>query len=109
MLVELRALSPAALQEMLTWSTASESHNVYNNALLRRWGHRLQVVRPVMMDGEETTTQDALAHLSLELPQHDHGALFYAHSFLADHGDGLPGQDAKSHRSLWIFCFGPRP
>ena len=105
-LLELRALSPAALQEMQ--STASDAQgSVYNSELLRRWGHRLQVVWP--MDVDETTTQDALAHLSLELPQHDHGALFCSHSVLADRADGLPafpraGQDTESPRSYWIFA-----
>ena len=108
-LPELRALSPAALQEMLTQNTASEARHVYNSALLRRWGHRIQVVWPMAIDGDETTTQDASAHLSLELPQHDHGALFYSHSALADHADGLPvlprsRQDTESPRLYWMFA-----
>ena len=104
-LSELRALSPATLQEMQ--STASERHDMYNGALLRRWGHRVQVVWPIAIEGEDT--HDALAHLSLELPQHDHGTLFYAHSVLADHADNLPGfscpeQDTDSSRLNWIFA-----
>ena len=92
-LSELRALSPAALQEMQ--STASDAHgSAYTSELLRRWGHRLQVVWPVDID--ETATHDALAHLSLELPQHDHGALFHSHSALADTTEIPP--------SHWIFA-----